>query len=77
MLVIDRPADQVGIADDEPGCAWFRSSSGHAFFLRPKNYTVVERAGKVHRVVGVDLELDVDASLKKQRDNNLRHAFGF
>ena len=76
MLVIERPIGQVG-TDDEPGCAWFIAFGGQPYFLRPDKYTIVERAEKVHRMVGVNAELDVDASLKKQRDNNLRHAFGF
>ncbi len=77
MLVIKKPDSMAfSNADSDPGCAWFMSG-GHAFFLRPKHYTVVERAGEVHRTADEVVELDVDASLKKQKDDNLRHAFGF
>jgi len=82
MLVIEKPASMsFSNADNEPGCAWFMSGS-HAFFLRPKHYTVVERAGKVHRMADEVVEteagvkLDVDASLKQQRDDIFRKMFG-
>lgn len=78
MLVIEKPASMsFSNADSDPGCAWFMSG-GHAFFLRPKHYTVVERAGKVPLVADevVRVEVDVDASLKKQRDDIFRKMFG-
>jgi len=83
MLVIKKPVSMsFSNADNEPGCAWFMSGS-NAFFLRPKHYNIVKRAGEVHRKVdevvevnGVRVEVDVDASLKRQRDDIFREMFG-
>lgn len=80
LLVIEKPRSTNHVKDNEPGCAWFTAfSRQQAYFLRPKHYVVVERAGKVRRIADevVKSDVDVEASLKKQRDNNLRHAFGF
>ena len=83
MLVIKKPANMsFSNADNEPGCAWFMSGK-NAFFLRPKHYNVVSRAGEVHRKVdevvevnGVKVEVDVETSMKRRRDDIFRHMFG-
>lgn len=77
LLVIEHPVDRLGKIGNEPGCAWFRAPNGTTFFFKPEHYTVVKRAGKVYHMEDEVVRLDVDTSLKKRRDDNLRHAFGF
>lgn len=52
----------------EPGCAWFEDQRGINMCARPGVYKIISR-GKG--------PCGVDASLNKQRDNNLREAFGY
>ena len=81
ILVIEKPDDMPHASDDTPGCAWFRSFGGQAYFLRADKYTVVERAGKVHRMADEvvtevnGVVVDVETSMKRRRDDIFRKMF--
>ncbi len=54
-----------------PGEAWIHERA-YATHLSPKSYTIIKRANS--RVTQND---DVDKSLARQRDDNLRSLFGY
>ena len=53
---------------DEPGHVWFMDKSERPMFFRQGEYKVVKRAS-------CSQSNDVDESLKRQRDENLRSIF--
>ncbi len=68
LKVVERPSDKMNGC--QPGDAWFISKNGHTKFFGVENYTIVESGRSSPESVE-----DVDASLKRQRDDNLRSIF--
>lgn len=69
--VIEYPPE--GTAESRPGDAWGRRKKNNTpFVIREGYYTIVERANPL-----TAQSKDVDESLKRQLNDNLRGLFGF
>ncbi len=68
LLVIEAPPERNMLNPKEPGDAWFVDEDGRARFFRRGDYKISTRCRE-------SVETDVDKSLKRQRDANLRGVF--
>lgn len=58
--------------NDEPGRAWHLGPMGHPLFFAPEHYKIIKRANRLSSVVNDDVE----KSLRKQTNDNLKGVFG-
>jgi len=71
LVVVECPKRYKGTWLDAPYHAWFVDTNGNAAYFRSDYYKIVSRAMPNF----VNLNSNVDKSLDKQRDDNLRGVF--
>jgi len=70
LVVVECPKLHMHTSIDSPGHAWFREANGHCSYFGSSEYKIVARGN------GFTLtSSEIDRSLDKQRDDNLRGVF--
>ncbi len=68
LTVVERPTGSISA--NKKGEAWFKRGGGYLFFEK-EDYVILKRGSPQ-----VSSDVDIDESLKRQRDANLAGIFG-